>query len=105
MIHVCPTDVVYAPPDRIWQLVTTPRELASWTDTRLVEGPDHEVTPGDCIVLAAGIGRRLKVVLYVRQAERPHHLVLDIRLPFGVANDELIRITPTWSEASRVTFE
>jgi hypothetical protein len=56
-------------------------------------------------LLAAGIGRRLTVVLQVREAMAPQHLVLDIRLPFGVANDELIRITPTWSEASRVTFE
>jgi hypothetical protein len=105
VIHVCPTDIVYARPDVIWQLLTTPRELARWTDTTLVEGPDREFTAGDRVVLAARIGRTLKILVDVRDAVRPERLVLDIRLPFGVTNDETIRISPVSEKATRVTFE
>lgn len=105
MIHVCPTDVVHARPDVIWHLLTTPRELTAWTDMTLAEGPDRELRVGDRVVFAAGIGGMLKILLDVRDALRLERLALDIRLPFGVTNDETIRITPVSEKATRVTFE
>jgi hypothetical protein len=89
----------------IWHLLTTPRELAAWTDTTLISGPDRELSDGDHVVLAAGIGRQLKILIDVREVVRPQSLALHVRLPFGVTNDETIRITPTPPKASRVTFE
>src|SRR6058998_1780419 len=50
-----------APPACIWHLLTTPGELARWSDTKLIEGPDRELRAGDRLVLGAGIGHRLKV--------------------------------------------
>jgi len=104
MLHVCPTDVVHAPADRIWYLLTTPRELAAWSDTTLVEGPEQEVNAGDRIVLGAGIGQRFRVIFHVREAVRPQLLSLHIQLPFGVTNDETIHISPVGSNGSRVTY-
>ena len=46
----------------------------------------------------------MKVTFQVREAIRPEYLALDIRLPFGVTNDEVIRITPLAAHACRVTF-
>ena len=104
MLHVCPTDVVNAPAERIWQLVATPRELTRWSDTTVIDAPDRELRGGDRLVLGAGLGYRLKVIFHVREAARPRELALDIRLPFGVTNDEVIQITPLGENACRVTF-
>jgi uncharacterized protein YndB with AHSA1/START domain len=104
MIQVCPTDIVEASPDRIWELLTNPRELADWSDTTLIEAPEREITAGDRLVLGAGLAHRFRVVFHVRQALRPRLLSIDIRLPFGVTNDETIDISPVGSDACRVTF-
>jgi len=104
MIQVCPTDIVQASPDRLWYLLTNPRELAGWSDTSLVEAPERELTAGDRLVLGAGIAHRFRVTFYVRAAVRPRLLSLDIRLPFGVTNDEAIDISPVGSGTCRVTF-
>jgi hypothetical protein len=104
MIQVCPTDILQASPDRIWDLLTNPRELAGWSDTGLVEAPGREITAGDRLVLGAGIAHRFRVVFHVRQAIRPRLLSIDIRLPLGVTNHETIDISPVGSDACRVTF-
>ena len=46
-MKVCPTDVVLAPAERIWHLLTDPRELAQWTGMKLVEGPAGPMSEGD----------------------------------------------------------
>jgi uncharacterized protein YndB with AHSA1/START domain len=104
MLHVCPTEVVSAPAERVWQLVATPKELVRWSDTTLIDGPDRELRGGDRLVLGAGLGHRLKVIFQVRDAVRPRELALDIRLPFGVTNDEVIRLTPLGDTSCRVIF-
>jgi hypothetical protein len=104
MLHVCPTEVVEAPAERIWQLVATPSELARWSDTRLIDAPDRELRAGDRLVLGAGLGYRMKVIFHVREAVRFRQLAVDIRLPFGVTNDEVIVIAPLGDTACRVTF-
>jgi len=104
MLQVCPTDVVNAPAERVWQVLTTPRELARWTRTTLIDAPARELRGGDRLVLGAGVGHRIKVTFRVREAIRPEHLALDIRLPLGVTNDEVIRIAPLGAQACRVTF-
>src|SRR5437764_15290168 len=105
MLEVCPTAVMHASADRIWHLLTTPRELARWSDTTLIDAPNRELQAGDRLVLGAGIGHRLRVTFLVREAIRPHRLALDIRLPLGITNDEVIRITPVGAEGCRVTYQ
>jgi uncharacterized protein YndB with AHSA1/START domain len=104
MLHVCPTEVVRAPAERVWHLVTTPNELARWTDTTLIAAPDREVRAGHQLVLAAGVGRRMKVTFDVKDVVRPRALTLYISLPFGVTNSEVIQIVPVGADACRVTF-
>ena len=104
VLHVCPTEVVHAPPERIRHLVMTPKELARWSDTKVVDAPDRELRAGDRLVLGAGIGHYMKVTLRVQDAVRPRHLAVHIRLPLSVTNDEVIQITPIGADACRVTF-
>ena len=104
MLRVCPTDIVRAPAVRVWSLVTEPRELARWSDTRIIEAPERALDAGDRLLLGAGAGHRMRVVLDVQEAAAPRRLALRIRLPFAVVNHEVIEIVPLDEHSSRVTF-
>lgn len=104
MLHVCPTEVVHAPAERVWHFVATPKELARWSDTKVLDAPDREMRAGDRLVLGAGIGHHMKVSFLVQDAVRPHRLAVQIRLPLGVTNNEVLQITPIRPDACRVTF-
>ena len=58
-MEVSATDVLLAPAERIWHLLTDPRKLAEWTRTKLVEGPACPMSAGDHLVLRAGGGGRM----------------------------------------------
>ena len=42
MLYVCPTDVVHASPERVWDLIATPGELARWTGTKAIDAQTAE---------------------------------------------------------------
>ena len=100
-MEVCPTDVLLAPAERIWQLLTDPRKLAEWTGTKLVAGPVGPMSAGDHLVLRVGV---LRITFDVLDTRPPRELTLDVGLPFGVTNHEQIQITPIDAHSSRVTF-
>ena len=100
-MEVCPTDVILAPAERIWHLLTDPRTLEQWTGTKLVLGPARPLSAGDHLVLRAGV---LRIPLDVLDMRPPRELMLDVGLPFGVTNHEQIQITPIDAHSSRVTF-
>jgi Activator of Hsp90 ATPase homolog 1-like protein len=104
MLHVCPTEIVHAPAERLWHLVTTPSDLARWSDTTVIEAPDRDLRPGDHLVLGAGVGHLMKVIFRVLDVVPPRRLALHIRLPFGVTNHEVVEIAPIGGGACRVTF-
>jgi uncharacterized protein YndB with AHSA1/START domain len=84
------TDVILAPAERVWRLLTYPHELAQWSGTKLAEGTARAVRAGDRLVFRAGMLQIIDV-LHVRA---PQQLTLDIALAFGVKNREQIQITP-----------
>ena len=100
-MEVCPTDVVLAPAERIWHLITDPRKLAQWTGTTLVEGPACPMSAGDHLALGRG---GLRITFDVLEMRPPWELTLESRLPFGVTNHEQIQITPIDAHSSRVTY-
>ena len=95
------TDVLLAPAERIWHLLTDPHKLAQWTGTKLVEGPACPMSVGDHLVCRAG---GLRISCDVLDMHPPRQLMLHIRLPFGLTNREQIQITPIDAHSSRVTF-
>ena len=100
-MEVCPTEVLLAPTERIWLLLTDPRKLAQWTGLKLVDGPARTMSTGDHLALGA-FG--LRITFDVLDMRPPRELTLDVRLPFGVTNHEQIQITPIDAHSSRVTF-
>src|SRR3954471_14474235 len=99
-MKVCPTDIVLAPAEGIWDLLTDPRKLAQWTGLNLVEGPERPMSAGDRLVLGA-FGLRINFDVLAMRPTR--ELTLDVRLPFGVTNHEHVQITPIDAHSSRVT--
>jgi uncharacterized protein YndB with AHSA1/START domain len=100
-MQVCPTDVVFAPAERIWQLLTDARKLAQWTGLEVVEGPACLMNAGDHLALGfAG----LRITCDVLDVRPPLELTLDVRFPFGIMNHERIQIMPIDAHSSRVTY-
>src|SRR5580765_1918487 len=99
-MEVCSTEVLLAPAERIWHLLTDPRKLTQWTGTTLVEGPARPMSAGDHLALRAG---GLRITFEVLDMRPPRELTLDSRLPFGVANHERIQIAPIDAHSTRVT--
>ncbi|HZW05302.1 MAG TPA: hypothetical protein VFF58_00200 [Candidatus Nitrosotalea sp.] len=104
MLHVCPTEFVRASAAEVWRTILAPRELACWTDTHLLKAPNRELQEGDRLVLGAGPGHRMTVLLDVRKIIAGEQCALNVHLPFGVVNDEVIRVTPFGPDACRVAF-
>jgi hypothetical protein len=67
-IVACPTDVIAAPAERIWELLVDTSNLAQWTGTRLLEGPQRTLQAGDKVVYGAGPG--LRAVFHLTSASR-----------------------------------
>jgi uncharacterized protein YndB with AHSA1/START domain len=105
-MRTCPTDVIDASAARVWQLVSDPEALARWTDSKLRNSPSHAppVQPGDRLVLGAGVGRLFRVQIDILEANAPERLQLDVQLPFGVVNHEILVIKPLSPSSCRVTF-
>jgi hypothetical protein len=102
-IDTCPSDTVRAHAERIWELVVTPREVARWTGTKLVDAPNPTMRAGDVVVFQKGQG--LNIVFKVIALEAPRRLTLDVELPLGVVNREVVEIAPIGDgERCRVTF-
>jgi uncharacterized protein YndB with AHSA1/START domain len=100
-MEVCPTDVILAPAERVWGLLTNPDELAEWSGTKLVEGPARSMSAGDHLVFRVGM---LHIIFDVLDIQAPRQLTLEIALPFGVKNREQIQITPIDANSCRTTF-
>jgi len=100
-MEVCPTDVVHAPAERVWQLMMDPRELTQWIGLKLIEGPARPLCNGDRIVIGAA-GMRMSIE--VLNAEPPKSARVHVRLPFGIVNHEQVQITPMGSNSCRVTL-
>jgi uncharacterized protein YndB with AHSA1/START domain len=100
-MDVCPTDIILAPAERVWRLLTDPRELAQWSGTTLVDAPARAVSAGDRFVFRAGM---LHITFDVVDMQAPRQLTFDIALPLGVKNREQIQITPIDANSCRTTF-
>ena len=100
-MDVCPTDIILAPAERIWHLISDPHELARWSETTLIDAPARAATAGDRLVFRAGMWQ---ITFDVVGMQAPRQLVLDIALPLGVRNREQIQITPIEANSCRTTL-
>jgi hypothetical protein len=103
-ISTCPTDIVAASQKRVWELLTYPVELARWSGAKLRQGPPRPLEAGDVVVLGAGPGRCFKVTIEIKQIEPLRELTLDVQLPLGIVNHEVVVVAPLGPERCRVTL-
>jgi len=103
-IVTCPTDVVAAPPERVWELLTRPAQLARWSRAKLRQGPSRPLEAGDIVVLGAGFAHWFRVTIEVKAVEPFRQLTADVQLPLGVVNHEVVVVTPLGMGQCRVTF-
>ena len=101
-IIACPTDVVAAPAEQVWELLGDASSIARWTNTRLLEGPKRPLQAGDHLVYAAGAG--LRAIFDVLEVVPRQTLRVDVAMSFGILNHEVIQLSPLDSAHTRVTF-
>jgi hypothetical protein len=89
---------------RVWELLTVPRLYPSWADSVLVEAPDRPVVAGDRIVLGTGPARAMRVTLVIVSLAPPRELAIDVHMPLGIVNHEVVRISPISERECRVTY-
>jgi uncharacterized protein YndB with AHSA1/START domain len=99
--ETCPTDVVHASPERVWELLTDPAQFG-WLGVKVVEAPPRPLAAGDRLVFGPAPGLRMS--WEVLATERPRTLELDVKVPFGIRNHEIVVVSPIDTENCRVTF-
>jgi uncharacterized protein YndB with AHSA1/START domain len=87
---VCPTAVVAAPVESVWELLADPASYDVWWDARTVRiAPEGMAAPGQVVyATTSGFGKTWDVTLRVAAVDPARHqLHLRIALPLGVALD------------------
>lgn len=106
-VLACPVTTIAAPVERVWALVIDPRHVGAWSGVAFEAaepvGPAHAGQRWRYV--ATGFGRRWRVRMTVTSvaAER-HQLGLDIALPFGMRNEEHIRLARLAEDQTWVQF-
>lgn len=100
-MDVCPTDIILAPAERVWRLLTDPHELAHWSGTKLVHAPARTMRVGDRLVFRAAM---LHITFDVLDLQAPRQLTLEVVFSFGIKIHEQIQIAPIDVQSCRVTF-
>jgi uncharacterized protein YndB with AHSA1/START domain len=99
--ETCPTDVIHASPEHVWDLLTVPARL-DWVGVKLVESPARRLAVGDRLVFRPVPGLRLSWDVLAVEPRRT--LELDIQAPFGIRNREVVVVAPLDGGSCRVTF-
>ena len=106
-LSVCPSAVVEAPVERVWELLTTPASFDLWVDAAVVAAePEGPARPDQRLHLVTrAFGRAFAVTIEVLEVDpdrRRLHLLVD--LPFGLVNDEVITLAPAGERRTLVRF-
>lgn len=100
-VETCPTDVIRATPERVWELLTNPARLG-WLGVKVIESPARALAVGDRLQFGPAPGLRLSWT--VLSIEPLRTLELDITVPLGIRNHETVVLSPDGADSCRVTF-
>jgi|SRR5215469_14752924 len=106
-LSVCPSTVVAAPLEQVWELLTNPEGFDSWADATLVAAePDGAAQPAQKLHLVTGaLGLKFAVTIDVLDVDAENHqLHFLVHLPFGVVNDETVTMADTGDGNTLVRF-
>jgi hypothetical protein len=99
--ETCPTDVIRATPERVWELLTNPA-CFDWVGVKLIDPPARTLAVGDRLRFGPVPGLRLKWT--VLGIEPLRTLDLDIKAPLGIRNHETVVVSPVGVDSCRLTF-
>ena len=99
--EICPTDIIHASPERVWELLTDPARLG-WLGVKVIEAPARTLAVGDRLVFGPAPGLRLS--WNVLSVEPPRTFEFDVKVPLGIRNHQVVVVSPLGSEGCRVTF-
>jgi hypothetical protein len=99
--ETCPTDVIRATPERVWELLTDPARF-DWVGVKVIDPPPRALAVGDRLRFGPAPGLRLSWT--VLSIEPLRVLELDIRVPLGMRNHETVVVSPIGVDGCRVTF-
>jgi uncharacterized protein YndB with AHSA1/START domain len=106
-VFVCPSAVIDAPVERVWELLTHPEGFDLWTDASLVTAePGGPAAPGQELRLVTrALGRTFAVRISVREVDpERRRLHLMVTLPFGIVNDEVMTMAEAGPGRTLVRF-
>lgn len=104
---VCPTAVVAAPVDSVWELLEDPTSYDAWWDARMVRiVPEGKATPGQILYAnASAFGWTKEVTLQVESVDpEKHQIQILVTLLFGIINHATITATALDKASSRLQF-
>jgi hypothetical protein len=99
--ETCPTDIIHASPERVWELLTDPARF-DWLGVKVVEAPARSLAAGDRLVF--GPAPILRLSWDVLSVEPLRTLELDVKVPLGIRNHEIVVVSPVGSDGCRLTF-
>jgi hypothetical protein len=106
-LSVCPTDVIKAPIEVVWRLLSTPARWGDFFDATILSvDPPGTATAGQRITLLSGHWPfRFRLVFKFAEVNTAEHsLRLEIRLPFGIVNHEHLTCTEVSEAECRVAY-
>jgi uncharacterized protein YndB with AHSA1/START domain len=106
-VSVCPSALVEAPIERVWDVLTSPVGLDAWADASLVwADPPGPARPGQRLRLTTpAFGRTFPVGIDVLEVDADRHrLHFLVDLPLGLVNDETVTMTDTGDTRTLVRF-
>lgn len=99
--ETCPTDVVRATPECVWELLTNPACFSS-LGVKVIESPARNLAVGDRLRFRPAPGLRASwTVLFIEPLRK---LELDVKVPLGIRNRETFVVSPVGAGSCRVTF-
>ena len=104
---LCPSAVVEAPVESVWELLSEPALYQEWSDIRTDRiVPEGKASPGQVLYgKTSGLGRTWDVTIRVERVNPEKHRVqLLATLPLGVVNHVTITGTPIDSASCRVQY-
>ena len=106
-VSVCPTDIVHAPAERVWALLSDPAKFDLWWDAHTDRiTPPGPAQPGQTVEAHAhGLGRDWPIHFAVNAVDPAHHsLDLSTHLPLGIHMHNHLTVVPIDAGSSRLTF-
>jgi hypothetical protein len=107
MLSVCPSAIVNAPVEKVWQVLANTSAYDAWWDARTERlDPPGPAVPGQTIYASsAGLGRRWALALQIEMVDTvKHQLRFNSSMPLGIHMTNHISCTRVSEATTRVQF-